>query len=99
MARSTASRPSHDELTSLKVRLDYASKQAVAEAARLRGISVSDYVRLNVVPLAKREVAAAQERTIQIAADEQLAFWNALNAIPELSAPQRKLGAMMRGLR
>ena len=44
----------------LMVRLDPESKAALADAAELRGISVSDYVRLVTVAQARREVSAAR---------------------------------------
>ncbi len=79
------------------VRLDEESKAFLSRAAELRRISVSDYVRTVMVAQAKREVAAAQERTIVMTPEEQLAFWNALNATPRLTASQRRLAAVMRG--
>jgi uncharacterized protein (DUF1778 family) len=79
------------------VRLDDDSKACLAEAARLRGISLSDYVRTVTVSQARREVAAAREQTLAMTAEEQLEFWNALAAPAALSASQRRLGAIMRG--
>jgi uncharacterized protein (DUF1778 family) len=81
----------------LMVRLDAESKRCLAEAADLRCISVSDYVRAVTVPQARREVRAAREQVIALTPDEQLAFWNALNEAPKLTAAQRRLGALMRG--
>ena len=81
----------------LMVRLDHESKRCLAEAAKLRRISVSDYVRAVTVPLARREVRAAREEIIVLTPDEQLAFWNALNETPKLTPAQRRLGAIMRG--
>jgi len=81
----------------LVVRLDEDSKLSLKEAADLRHISVSDYVRFVTVPQAKREIQASQEQSIAFTPDEQLAFWNALNATPGLTAAQRRLGAIMRG--
>lgn len=81
----------------LMVRLDAESKRALAEAAELRGISVSDYVRTVTVAQARREVASAREQTIQLSADEQLAFWQALNAPAKLTPAQKRLGTIMRG--
>jgi uncharacterized protein (DUF1778 family) len=81
----------------LMVRLDEESKQCLAQAAALRQISVSDYVRTVMVAQARREVRAAQEQVIALTADEQLAFWNALNESPKLTAAQRRLGKTMRG--
>jgi uncharacterized protein (DUF1778 family) len=81
----------------LIVRLDDGSKRCLKEAAELRGISVSDYVRTVTVGQARRELRAARENLIVMSPDEQLAFWNALNEPPQLTAAQRRLGAIMRG--
>lgn len=81
----------------LMVRLDAESKQAVADAAQLRRISVSDYVRTVTVAQARREVASARDQTILLSPDEQLAFWLALQAPAKLTAAQKRLGAIMRG--
>jgi hypothetical protein len=58
---------------------------------------VSDYVRVVTVAQARREVQSAERETIAMTADEQLAFWNALNATVALTPSQRQLGAVMRG--
>lgn len=79
------------------VRLDEESKRSLVEAAKLRGISLSDYVRTVTVAQARREVAAAREQTLAMTADEQLAFWNALAEPPSLTEAQRRLGSLMRG--
>ena len=81
----------------LMVRLDNESKNCLAQAAELRQISVSDYVRTVTVPQARREVHAAREQVITLTPEEQLAFWNALNEKPKLTDRQRKLGRVMRG--
>lgn len=81
----------------LMVRLDKESKRAVARAAELRGISISDYVRTVMVAQARREVAAADQQTIRLTPDEQLAFWQALEAPAKLTPAQKRLAAMMRG--
>ena len=81
----------------LMVRLDADSKAVLLKAAKLRGISVSDYVRELTVTRARKEVLAAREQTIALSPDEQLAFWEALNATPELTDAQRRLGSIMRG--
>lgn len=86
-------------VSSLMVRLDRESKQAVADAAELRRISVSDYVRTVTVSQAKREVDGARDRTIVLSPDEQLAFWQALQAPAKLTAAQKKIGRIMRGKR
>jgi uncharacterized protein (DUF1778 family) len=81
----------------LVVRLDGESKGYLAQAAELRRISVSDYVRVVTVGQARREVLAAREQTLSLTPEEQLAFWNALQESPKLTEAQRRLGAAMRG--
>ncbi len=85
------------KISPLMVRLDAESKQAVADAAQLRRISVSDYVRTVTVAQARREVASARDQTILLSPDEQLAFWLALQAPARLTAAQKRLSAIMRG--
>ena len=82
---------------SLMVRLDKKSKKVLKQAAELRHMSVSDYVRTVTVSQAQREVRGAKEGIIVMAPSEQLAFWNALNEPPKLTPAQQKLGAIMRG--
>ena len=81
----------------LMVRLDSESKQALTDAAELRRISVSDYVRTVTVAQARREVASARDQTILLSPDEQLAFWQSLQTPPKLTPAQKRLGAIMRG--
>jgi|GEM_PF-986206 len=102
MARSSAPASRRRTSTSsgaapLMVRLDGASKAALKEAAQLRGISVSDYVRVVTVAQARREVDAARQDVIALTAAEQLAFWNALQGSVQLTRAQRQLGRIMRG--
>ncbi len=79
------------------VRLDNDSKSFIAEAAKLRKISISDYVRTVTVSQAQREVQGAQQNMIALTPEEQLAFWNALDTPPTLTDAQRQLGRVMRG--
>ncbi len=79
------------------VRLDEDSKAYVTKAAELRKVSTSDYVRMVTVAQACREVDGAQHDTISPTPQEQLAFWDALNATPKLTKAQRDLGKIMRG--
>jgi uncharacterized protein (DUF1778 family) len=81
----------------LMVRLDPDSKETLAAAAELRRISVSDYVRTVTVAQARREVAGAREQTITLSPDEQLAFWEALQTPPKLTAAQKRLARHMQG--
>jgi uncharacterized protein (DUF1778 family) len=83
--------------STVTVRLDSASKTALAKAARLRGVSVSDYVRIVTVPQARREVASAREQSIALTPEEQLAFWHALQTPAELTLAQRELAVLMQG--
>lgn len=87
------------KVSPLMVRLDAESKQALAAAAELRRISVSDYVRTVTVAQARREVASARDQTILLTADEQLAFWQVLQAPTRLTPAQKRLAALMRGER
>ena len=92
--RSPADTPT---VRSLMVRLDDQSKTYLTQAAGLRGISLSDYVRTVTVAQARREVLAARDQTLALTPEEQLAFWNALAAPPVLTDAQRRLGSVMRG--
>ena len=97
-SKRSVTRPrKNSKASSLMVRLDHESKACLSQAAELRHISVSDYVRTVTVAQARREVRAAQEQVISLTPEEQLAFWNALNETPALTAAQRRLGKMMRG--
>ena len=71
--------------------------RCLRKAAELRHMSLSDFIRAVTMPRAKREIQAAQEQVVALTPDEQLAFWNALNETPVLTAAQRRLGAIMRG--
>jgi uncharacterized protein (DUF1778 family) len=82
---------------SIVVRLDEESKAQLVQAALLRQISISDYVRQITVAQARREVEAARAQVIALAPHEQLAFWDALNKTPRLTAAQKRLGKLMRG--
>ena len=89
---------SSQKASPLMVRLDLESKQALTDAAELRRISVSDYVRTVTVAQARREVASAREQTVRLSPDEQLAFWQALQVPAKLTPAQKRLGAIMRGV-
>ena len=55
----------------LMVRLDSASKAVLSRAAKLRQISVSDYVRQITLSQARKEINAARGRTIALTPDEE----------------------------
>jgi uncharacterized protein (DUF1778 family) len=81
----------------LQARLDPDSKRIVEEAARLRHVGLSDYIRLVLVPTARRELEQARHQVLQLTADEQERFWSALQASATPTEAQRRLGALMRG--
>lgn len=81
----------------LMVRLDDDSKACLTQAAQLRKVSVSDYVRTVTVAQARREIEGARNRTIVLTSDEFLRFWEALQEPVRLTPAQERLGAIMRG--
>jgi uncharacterized protein (DUF1778 family) len=83
--------------SALLIRLDRPSKKTIAQAAQLRGVSASDYVRSVVAAQARRDLQEANTRTIVLSAEDQLAFWNALHEPVALTERQRDLGKIMRG--
>jgi len=97
-ARSSGSSNKRRPTRSLVVRLDEESKDILTRAAELRHISVSDYVREVTIAQARREVRDAEEHTIRLSPEAQLAFWKALNEPVRLTEAQKELGALMRGL-
>jgi uncharacterized protein (DUF1778 family) len=66
--------PGRRATSPLMVRLDDESKAVLSQAAELRQISLSDYVRAVIVPQARREVEAADRQLIALTPDEQIAF-------------------------
>ncbi|HYT93402.1 MAG TPA: DUF1778 domain-containing protein [Gemmataceae bacterium] len=96
-ARGPEQRTKGQTTCALLLRLDEESKAFLAEAAGLRRISVSDYVRTVMIAQARKEVFAARDKTIALTPDEQLALWNALNEPARLTEAQRGLGSLMRG--
>jgi uncharacterized protein (DUF1778 family) len=95
-ARTPPKKPA-PKAANLMVRVDSASKGVVARAARLRGVSTSDYVREIVVAQARREVEEARSRTLLLSPEEQLAFFRALSEHVTLTKRQRELSRLMRG--
>jgi uncharacterized protein (DUF1778 family) len=98
MARKSPSKrlPERESAT-LMVRLDPQSKAALAQAAALRKISMSDYVRSVTVAQALREVEEAQSNSLTLAPAEQIAFFEALKAPVKLTAKQRQLQRIVQG--
>ncbi|MEA1966780.1 MAG: DUF1778 domain-containing protein [Thermodesulfobacteriota bacterium] len=86
-----------DSPGSTQARLDPKSKQAVIQAAKLRHVGLSGYIRLVLVLTAKKEVEQAKNQVLQMTADEQERFWLALQVPVKLTKAQCKLGKIMRG--
>jgi uncharacterized protein (DUF1778 family) len=84
---------------SLLVRVDRRSKALLRKAAAARGLSVSDYVRSRVVPLARQDIAEADTGVLKLSRDDQIALWRALQSPPSPTAAQRALGKLIRAVR
>lgn len=84
---------------SLLVRVDRRSKALLRRAAATKGLSVSDYVRSRVVPLARQDVVEADTGVLKLSRDDQVALWRALQSPPRPTAAQRALGKLIRAVR
>jgi uncharacterized protein (DUF1778 family) len=84
---------------SLLVRVDRRSKALLRKAAATKGLSVSDYVRSRVVPLARQDVVEADTGVLRLSKADQIAMWRALQAPPRPTAAQRALGKLIRTVR
>jgi|SRR6185437_7442902 uncharacterized protein (DUF1778 family) len=93
---SPRAEPVRDE--SLLVRVDRRSKALLRKAAATQGLSVSDYVRSRVVPLARQDVVEAGTGVLKLSRDDQVALWRALQAAPRPTAAQRALGKLIRAV-
>src|SRR5690606_41590170 len=65
-SKAKKSSTSSDKSSSLMVRMEPDIKRAIEEAAALRRVSVSDYVRTVTVQQAEREVQAAHEGVLRL---------------------------------
>lgn len=83
----------------LLVRIDRSGKTLVQRAAAARGLSVSDYVRARIVPLARQEIAEEDTGVLCLAREDQIVFWLALQRLPAPTAAQRRLGELVRSVR
>jgi len=84
---------------SLLVRIDRRSKALLRKAAAATGLSISDYVRSRVVPLARQDVVEADTGVLKLSRDDQIALWRALQSPPNPTAAQRSLGKLIRSVR
>src|SRR5437016_1106654 len=83
----------------LLVRVDRRSKELLRKAAEARGLSVSDYVRSRIVPLARQDVVEADTGVLKLSRDDQIALWQALQNPPPPTDAQRALGKLIRSVR
>jgi uncharacterized protein (DUF1778 family) len=84
---------------SLLVRVDRRSKALLRKAAAGKGLSVSDYVRSRVMPLAQQDVIEADTGVLKLSRDDQIALWRALQNPPAPTSAQRALGKLIRSVR
>ena len=84
---------------SLLVRVDRRSKALLRRAAAAKGLSISDYVRSRVVPLARQDIVEADTGVLKLSRDDQIALWRALQSPPPPTAAQRGLGKLIRSVR
>jgi uncharacterized protein (DUF1778 family) len=83
----------------LLVRFDARAKALVRRAAQARGLSVSDYVRSRIVPLAERDLSEATTGVLRLNRDDQVALWRALQHPPRPTPAQKALGRLVRSVR
>ena len=81
------------------IRFDGKRKALVRRAARLSGLSMSEYVRLRIVSLATREIEESETGVLRLNREDQLAFWRAVQNPPPPTRAQRALGALVRSVR
>ncbi len=82
----------------LMVRLPPKAKDLIVRAAKLRGITTSDYVRSVIVAQAREQVEQAESHIVGMTPPEQLAFWQALHEPAKLTSRQKRLGRLMQSL-
>lgn len=90
--------PSAAKDANLLVRFDQSGKTLVQRAAAARGLSVSDYVRTRIVPMARQDIAEADTGVLNLSREDQIAFWQALQHPPAPTPAQRKLGQLVRSV-
>jgi uncharacterized protein (DUF1778 family) len=81
----------------LQTRLSPRAKRSIEQAAKLRRLSISEYLRQVLVPMAEREVQGSKHNVIEMTPDEQLALWRALHEPAKLTPAQKRLSRMMKG--
>ena len=84
---------------SLLVRVDRRAKHLLQRAATERGLTVSDYVRTRILPLARQDVDEAETGVLKLAKGDQIAFWQALQNPRAPTPAQLALGKLVRSVR
>lgn len=82
----------------LLVRFDRVDKVLVQRAAHLRGLTLSDYVRSKILPLARQDIEEAGFGVLRLPKEDQVAFWRALQHPPAPTKTQRALGRLVRSV-
>jgi len=80
------------------VRFDRRAKALIQKAARHRGLSVSDYVRSRIVPMAQQDVEEATTGVLHLGKEAQIALWRALQRPQAPTAAQKALGRLVRSV-
>ena len=80
---------------SLMVRLDDESKVYLVQTAKLRGISIRDYLRVVAVPQVRRDFVAARKQNLAMTLHSNSKFWNALATPLIYTRSQKRLGGFM----
>ena len=96
MKAATGAPATKDE--NVLVRFDKRAKSLVRRAATLRGISVSDYVRSRIVPLAEQDVEEAETGVLRLRKEDQIALWQALRQPARPTKAQTALGRLIRSV-
>lgn len=89
--------PIKEKAEVIQARINSENKGLIVQAAKLREIPVSDYMRLVLIDQARKEVTSNEQRVLQLTADEQIEFWNALDNPKSLTESQKELGKLIKG--
>lgn len=98
MGTSAARRKPPARDANVLVRFDRESKSLVRRAAALKGLTMSDYVRSRLVPVAREEIEEAASGVLRLEKKDQIALWRALSNPPKPNAAQKALGRLVRSV-
>jgi uncharacterized protein (DUF1778 family) len=80
------------------VRFDRRAKALIQKAARHRGLTLSDYVRSRIVPMAQQDVEEATTGVLRHGREDQIALFRALQRPQAPTAAQKALGRLVRSV-